>query len=172
MSELTLRLRNELAQQLDFLRRFLIQRRRSSKKDVDDLIQEAFVRMCRYQQQQQEPVRDPVAFLMDCVEKVRIERFRRAAITDRIFSDEPIEEIECADSAATPEQDAEAQQLIERIDRCLATAHAHTREAFLLHRFGGLSYTEIAERLRISTATVQRHIARAMLLFKGELQNE
>jgi RNA polymerase sigma-70 factor (ECF subfamily) len=161
-----------LKDQLAFLRRRLLQRGRSSRTDIDDLIQEGFLRLCRYQQQQKAPVRDPVAFLVDVVEKVHIDRVRRATLTRRIFSDQPFEEVDCVDTASSPEQDAEAHELIERIERTLAVANPRTREAFLLHRFDGMSYAEIAKKLGVSTQAVTNHIAKALLLIDNELLRE
>lgn len=160
---------DELKDQLAFLRRRLLQRGRSSRGEVDELIQEGFLRLCRYQHEQQAPVRDRVAFLLAVVEKVRIDHARRAVLTRRIFSDQPFEQIACADTASLPEQDAEVHQLIERIERTLAAANPRTREAFLLHRFDGMSYTEIAERFGISTRAVTNHIAKALVLVDNEL---
>jgi DNA-directed RNA polymerase specialized sigma24 family protein len=117
MNERTKHLRNVLTDQLALLRRRLIQRGRSSRRDIDDLIQEGFLRLCLYQQERKAPVRDPVAFLVDVVEKVHIDRVRRATLTRRIFSDQPFEEVDCVDTASLPEQDAEAHELIERIER-------------------------------------------------------
>ncbi len=165
-------LRDGLKGQLALLRRRLLSRGRSSRKDVDELIQEGFLRLCRYQQERQMSVRDPVAFLVDVVEKVHIEHVRRAALTQRIFSDRPFEEIDCMDTGSSPEQDAEAQELIERIERTLAAANPRTREAFLLHRFDGMRYGEIADRLGISTQAVTNHIAKALLLIDNELLRE
>src|ERR1700679_133664 len=147
-------LRDAISDQLAALRRRLLQRGRSSRRDIDDLIQEGFLRLCLYQQERKVPVRDPVAFLVDVVEKVQIDRLRRATISRRIFSDRPLEEIDCADTASLPEQDLEAHQLIVRIEKSLASANPRTREAFLLHRFDGMSYLEIAERFSISTRAV------------------
>jgi len=172
MNERTKHLRDGLKDQLALLRRRLLQRGRSSRKDIDELIQEGFVRLCRYQQEQKAPVRDPVAFLVDVVEKVHIDRLRHAALTQRIFSDQPFEEVDCVDTGSSPEQDAVAHELIERIERTLAAANPRTREAFLLHRFGGMSYAEIAERLGISTQAVTNHIAKALLLIDNELLRE
>ena len=162
----------ELKEQLAFLRRLLLQRGRSSRNDIDELIQEGFLRLCRYQHEQKAQIRDPVAFLVDVVEKVHIDRMRRAALTQRIFSDQPLEEVDCVDAASSAEQDAEAQELIERIERSLSVANPRTREVFLLHRFDGMKYADIAKQLSISTKAVTNHIAKALLLIDNELLRE
>jgi RNA polymerase sigma-70 factor (ECF subfamily) len=172
MNEQTKHRSDEIKDQLAILRRRLLQRGRSRGADIDELIQEGFLRLCRYQHEQQVPVRDPVAFLVDVVEKVHIDHVRRATLTRRIFSNQPFEQIDCADTSNLPEQEAEVHELIERIDRSLAAANPRTREAFLLHRFDGMSYAEIAERLSISTRAVTNHIAKALLLVDNELLRE
>jgi len=172
MNERTKRLHDGLKDQLAALRRSLLRRGRSSRNDIDDLIQEGYLRLCRYEQRQNAPIRNPVAFLVDVVEKVHIDRVRRAVRTQRIFSDQPVEEVDCVDPTSSPEQDAEAQELIERIERSLADANPRTREAFLLHRFGGMSYLEIAKQFGISTQAVTNHIAKALLLIDNELLRE
>jgi len=154
------------------LRRRLIQRGRSRGADLDDLIQEGYLRLCLYEHEQKARVRDPVAFLVNVVEKVHIDRVRRAALTRRIFSDRPIDELDCPDTTDLPEQQAEAHELIERIERSLAAANPRTREAFLLHRFDGMSYVEIARRFNISTRAVTNHIAKALILIDNELLRE
>jgi RNA polymerase sigma factor (sigma-70 family) len=172
MNERTKPQRYGLTDQLALLRRRLIQRGRSSRRDLDDLIQEGFLRLCLYQHARREPVRDPVAFLVNVVEKVHIDRLRHATLTRRIFSDQPVEQVECVDTTSLPEQDAEARELVERIERSLAAASPRTREAFLLHRFDGMSYAEIAKRLCISTRAVTNHIAKALVLIDNELLRE
>jgi RNA polymerase sigma factor (sigma-70 family) len=161
-----------LKEQLARLRRSLLRRGRSSRKDIDDLIQEGYVRLCRYEQRQRVPIRNPVAFLVDVVEKVHIERVRRAVLTAGIFSSQPVEEVESADYASSAEQNAEAEELIERVERMLSSANPRTREAFLLHRFDGLSHAQIAARFRISPQAVAKHIAKALLLIDRELSRE
>jgi RNA polymerase sigma factor (sigma-70 family) len=161
-----------LKEQLARLRRSLLRRGRSSRKDLDDLIQEGFVRLCRYEQRQKAPVRNPVAFLVDVIEKVHVERVRRAVLTAGIFSSQPLEEAEPVGYASSAEQNAEAEELIQRIERVLASANPRTREAFLLHRFEGLSHAQIAERFRISPQAVASHIAKALLLIDREVSRE
>jgi RNA polymerase sigma factor (sigma-70 family) len=163
-------LRDAVKDQLAQLRRRLLQRGRSSRVDIDELIQEGFLRLCRYQREQQIPVRDPVSFLVNVVEKAQIDRLRRAALTRKIFSDQPLEEVDSVQTASSAEQEAEAHELIERIERSLAGANPRTREAFLLHRFDGLSYADIARHLGISTPAVTNHIAKALLLVDNALR--
>jgi RNA polymerase sigma-70 factor (ECF subfamily) len=158
--------------QLAALRRRLIQRGRSRGADLDDLIQEGCLRLCLYEREQKVPVRDPVAFLVDVVEKVHIDRVRRATLTRRIFSDRPVEEVDCVDTASLPDQEAEAHELIERVERSLAAANPRTREAFLLHRFDGMSCAEIAQQFNISPRAVTNHIAKALILIDNELLRE
>jgi RNA polymerase sigma factor (sigma-70 family) len=172
MNERTKHTRDALKDQLTYARRLLLRRGRSSRSDIDELIQEGFLRLWRYQQEKQVAIRDTVGFLVHVVEMVHIERVRRAALTQRIFSDRPIEEVDVVDKGSSPEQDAIVHELIERIERCLAAANPRTREAFLLHRFDGMSYVEIAARLSISTGAVTKHIAKALLLIDNELLRE
>ncbi len=130
------------------------------------------MRLCRYEQRQKVPVRNPVAFLVDVVEKVHVERVRRAVLTRSIFSSQPAEEADFRECASSAEQNAQAVELIERIERVLTAANPRTREAFLLHRFDGLSHAQIAARFGISPQAVASHIAKALLLIDQELSRE
>ena len=55
-----------------------------------------------------------------------------------------------------------ADPALARMEHALRGMDAVTREVFLLHRLESLGYPEIAERLGISVAEVQEHIAHAM----------
>jgi len=142
-------------EQLSTLRRRLLRRRGPSSQEVDELIQEAFLRLCRYEQKQEAPVRDPIGFLIDVAEKVHIDRLRHAAVVDRVVSPEPGEDWAAHIApVSSPEQEVEADELLERLERSFARANPHTRRVFLLHRFDGLTYAQIAQVLGISIATV------------------
>lgn len=49
-----------------------------------------------------------------------------------------------------------------RIDRSLEGLNPKARTAFLLSRLEGLTYVQIAERLQVSTSSVEKYMAAAM----------
>lgn len=174
MNERTRRLQETLQQQLKAIRRRLLQRGRLIARDeeLEELIQDAFVQLYHYGSDREKPaVRDPVEFLVHVVENLQVDRARRAARTSRLFSSQPLEDLEpLLEAASTPQQDAEADELIERVIHRLAMAHPSTRDVFFLYRVEGLSYAQIAQELNISPRAVKRHIAKAMLIYDAELE--
>jgi RNA polymerase sigma factor (sigma-70 family) len=56
-----------------------------------------------------------------------------------------------------------ALQALERIAEMLAGLPAKAREAFLLSRLDGLTYSEIATRLDVSASTVKNYISSALV---------
>jgi len=159
-----------IKEQLRMLRRRLLRQCGTSIQEVDELIQEAFLRLVRYERQQSAPIRDPVAFLLDVAQRVHIDHVRHSAVVDRVLSREALETWStCWTSGDTPEQEIEAHQLLERLVQRFAAANPQTQQVFLLHRFDGLTYAQIAQVLGISAATVKRRLAEALLIYDAEL---
>jgi RNA polymerase sigma factor (sigma-70 family) len=53
-------------------------------------------------------------------------------------------------------------ETLSEIDALLAALPAKVRETFLLSRFDGLTYTQIAERLDVSVASVRKYMLKAV----------
>ena len=138
-------------------------RRGRSQEEAEDLIQEAFLRLHEYCRETE--VRDEEAFLARTVSNLAINEYRRERIVS--FSRETVEELEqttgLSDSSPGPERICAAQQRLDEITRTLGAVSERTCQIFLAQR-AGYSYEEIAVDLGISQRTVQKHIARAMLL--------
>lgn len=62
-----------------------------------------------------------------------------------------------------------AQETEEYIHRIVTTLSPQCREAFILSRFEGLSYKEIAERMQLSVNTVEKHVAKALRILRSKL---
>jgi len=145
-------------------------RRGSTPHDAEDALQQAFVRL--YSHQKKEPIRDPSAFLVDVLGKVRVEGWRSAQRQRQLFVAEPIEQLKLVDLAPTPEEHAQADQQLERIRRRLEALGPRTQQIFLLHRIEGLSYAQIAAAIGVSVSAIEKHIARAALCIHEEGQRE
>ena len=63
--------------------------------------------------------------------------------------------------APSPEDRAQAVEALLLLDAALGQLPARMREAFLLSRFDGLTYSVIAQRLGISLAAVRKYMLRA-----------
>ena len=86
---------------------------------------------------------------------------------------EPVEDLPIADLTPSPDEMLLAEQRLRQITQVLDTKlSARTREIFLLHRLEGFTYDEIAQRMRMSVRTVEKHIARAVTVVWLERQRE
>lgn len=128
-----------------------------SEHEVDDLVQEAWIRLNCYEG---EEVREPDAFLMRTALNLSIDGYRaRQAHGPEVVLDEAV----VVDTAPGTEQVVLNRERLDRLSEGLARLNEKTREIFMAHRIEGLSYREIGQRFGLSASTVEKHVARAML---------
>jgi RNA polymerase sigma-70 factor (ECF subfamily) len=141
--------------------------RQRTREDAEDLIQEALLRLHEYYQSAD--VRNQDAFLIRTIRNLSIDRHRR----DRrhLYASETLEELEAnvplLDSAPTAEDVCAAQQRLDQIWATLNAASPRTREIYFAHR-AGFSYAEIGAHLGITKSTIEKHVARAILVLMDE----
>lgn len=63
-------------------------------------------------------------------------------------------------------------ELQEQINIVIGQLPERAREVFLMSRFNGLKNREIAEKLQISTTAVEKHIAKALLIFSRHFKDK
>jgi RNA polymerase sigma factor (sigma-70 family) len=151
----------EVSVLLGKLRRLLRSRGRSPH-DIDDLMQEAFLRLqlyCRTQAVQHEE-----AFLVKTVLNLSAEQFRRASRANVCNAESELSAV--IDPAPAVEEILAAEQRLRRLELGLQRLTPRSREVFLLHRSEGLSYVQIATRLDISVSMVEKHVARAAFFLR------
>jgi RNA polymerase sigma-70 factor (ECF subfamily) len=142
------------------LRRLLKSRGRSPH-DIDDLMQEAFLRLqvyCRDHVVQHEE-----AFLVKTVLNLSAEQGRRASRANLSTGGDLLEVI---DPAPNAEEILAGEQRLRRLELGLHRLTPRSREVFLLHRSEGLSYVQIAAQLDISVSMVEKHVARAAFFLR------
>lgn len=141
----------------DLIRFF--RRRVRSPETAADLTQEAFLRLLRA-----EPattLHDAKAYLFRTANNLVVDHYRSsgnrmaASVTDnewRAFRD----------PGPSPEAAALSREELDVLRRAIADLPPRGQEIFLMHKFEGLSYTEIAVRLGIAKNTVVVHMVRSL----------
>lgn len=135
-----------------------LMRRVSNHGDAEDVASETFLQIG--QDPAPADIREPRAFLTTVAQRVLFQLWRRQDL-ERAYLDTLRQLPEAA--ALSQEEHAMLIDAIAQVDRLLAALPAPVRAAFLLSRLDGLSYPEIAARLGVSLATVERHMKRALL---------
>lgn len=129
--------------------------------DVEDIVQEAFVRC--YEASRKTEIRHPNAFLLATARNLAINHVVRAdnKLADRVASFD-----ESAVPLFTPALDpgAESQEQFLLLCRAVSELPVQCRRAFILKKVYGLSRKEIADYMGITESTVQKHVAKGLTI--------
>lgn len=131
------------------------------RDDVDDILQEAFVRS--FEAERQQPIRDPRAFLLRTARNVALDHISRAAYRTTGSLDALDAEM-LPDDAVSIEARVDAEQRFLEFCQAVGSLPEQCRRVFVLKKVYGLSQEEISAQLGIAESTVEKHIARGLLL--------
>lgn len=128
--------------------------------DIDDIIQETYVRAVKAREDGK--LFAPKAFLFTTARNLAIDRARhlKHARTESLANSPALDVIDEAD--AVPEQVARHQE-IDILKQAIASLPRKCREIFVMRRVQGLSRQEIATRLGVSTNTVSAQLTIGLL---------
>jgi RNA polymerase sigma factor (sigma-70 family) len=148
----------ELAERVYALRGALSQyfgRRVTDASEVDDLVQDVFVRMLRRGALAHSD--QLVAYVFQTARSVLVDRDRRRRTrqADRHVALDPDAH---ADIAPGPEAGLLAREALRASSLALMDLPERTRTIFLLRRLEGMSFSEIARRLGISVSLAEKHV--------------
>ncbi|WP_455924856.1 sigma-70 family RNA polymerase sigma factor [Pseudomonas putida] len=140
-----------------WLSRWLL-RRLHCPQDAADLAQDTFLRLLHAPQQ--ESVSEPRAFLATVARRLLSNLYRRRALEHAYLESlaqlpEPLQ--------PSPEDIALVREALSQIEQLLEGLPDRARHALLLHRLEGLKQAQIAQRLGVSLATVERDLRHAFL---------
>jgi len=133
-----------------------LRKRMGSVSDAADLTQDTFVSIlgsgiCR-------EIREPRPFLVTVARRLMSHSYRR-----KLLETSYLEALAALPEEAAPSPEVQflALEALQQVDRALDELPLLVREAFLLAHFQGLSYAQIAERLKVSTSSVKQYLSRA-----------
>ncbi|EJM87710.1 MULTISPECIES: sigma-70 family RNA polymerase sigma factor [unclassified Pseudomonas] len=124
-----------------------------------DLAHDAFIRVLTLAEPH--TIKEPRAFLATMAGRLLIDGARRRRIEQAYLEALAIQ----AHDAGMPDPEAihVALEALEKIAVMLAGLPDKNREAFLLSRLDGLTYSEIAIELKVSASTVKNYVAGALV---------
>lgn len=149
------------------LRRHLI-RRGLSAPAAADIVHDAFVKLLR---SPKDDIRDVRAYLRRAAETIAIDDWRRRHRSEAVIDPADYRQDVVPDPAPAPDAAMMAREEQAALLAAIEALPPRCREVLLLHRFEGLSYAEIAQRLGISRNTVMVHLANAMSALRRRLRD-
>jgi len=121
--------------------------------EADDVVQETYIRIAPYRDAA--PIRRPQALLMRVASNLARDLLRRRVVRGR-----HVQEVASAPDPVGLTIDDPMQNLLVK-DMILSIPEAY-RDVFVLSRFGGLTYEEIATRCNLSIKSVEWRLGKAV----------
>jgi RNA polymerase sigma-70 factor (ECF subfamily) len=146
------------------LERFL-SRKLDNPADAAEVAQEAFLRV--YRLQEPEKLDNARAFLFQVAANLAVDQLRRRSLHYRFLKTEESQSVdgegaEALAGAASPEQILNAREKLACVYEAIDQLPPKCRQAFLLHRNSGISYSDIARELDVSVSSVEKYILQAL----------
>ncbi len=138
-------------------------------EDLDDIVQEVFVRLADLDNLQQRLPPGGArnrSFLFKTANNYVRDLERRRSVRRKYAEQQAAqgEEWELAD--ITPESQAAAEQQVEYLKSVVLTLKPKCRDAFILNRFMDKSYPEVAAVMGLSVKQVEKYLQQALLLIR------
>jgi RNA polymerase sigma factor (sigma-70 family) len=151
---------------VDIYRRLLSAAKAAGHRDggAEDRVQDACVRLLEIGRTQE--IRAKENYFRRILRNLRLDGLRQQARQSGV----PIDALLLVDLQPGPDRIAQDREELQAVAKALEALPPRCRTAFELHRFGNLSYAEIANRMGISSSMVEKHIAQAILRLAAAIE--
>ena len=146
-----------------YLRKFT-----SGAEDVEDLVQEAYVRVCAMPEGQE--VDSPRALLFRIARNLAVDRARQKLThaTDDVADFEPLN---VSSTEAEPDEQVDLSHRFESFCAAVDSLPPLCRRVFILRKVYQLSHDEIAQVLGLSHSTIEKHVAKGLVRCRDRLRS-
>ena len=137
------------------------------RHDIEDILQDAFIRS--FEAETRYRIRNPRAFLLRAATNLALNHASRAGYRNTTdIEDLAVSEV-YATSGESVESAVDADDRYQEFCRAVGGLPTQCRRAFILKKVYGLTQREIALELQVSESTVEKHIAKGLLLCRDAL---
>ncbi|HET9106864.1 MAG TPA: RNA polymerase sigma factor [Steroidobacteraceae bacterium] len=146
-----------------YLRKFT-----AGAEDVEDLVQETYVRICALPPAQ--VVDSPRALLFRIARNLAVDRARQkvARATDDVADFEPLN---VSSEEAEPDEQVDLRRRFESFCAAVDSLPPLCRRVFVLRKVYQLSHAEIAQALGVSHSTIEKHVAKGLVRCRDQLRS-
>ena len=137
-----------------YLMRFIAHR-----QDIEDIVQETILRA--YEAAKSTEIRTPKSFLFKIAHNLALSEITKRR-RSRMIEIGGLDELEVLDFERAPDNQFELDKLLQMLATTMKGLPPKCRTVFVLRKVYGFSHKEIAERMEISTSTVENHLTRAL----------
>ncbi len=147
-------------QNQSFLKKF-IARFFSNREDIEDVVQETYLRA--YMAGQKAEIEQPKPFLFATAKNIALTKLTKKSkrVTDFLEEYSKRDDLHADPS---PDEIVDAQQQLALYCAAVKTLDGKCREAFLLKKVHGMTHKEIAKQMSLSLSSVEKYLRRAMIL--------
>lgn len=151
--------------------RRIVAKYRSNKEDIEDLMQDTFLKC--FAADIKQTIHDPKAFIFRVAKNVAISeaKKKRHSTTNSIEDFGGIEVYE-DERQVSPERQAENKRKLLLFSYALAELPPEMSRALVMRKIDGLRFKQIATRLGVSVSTVEKRVATALLRCNGYLREQ
>ncbi|HWK55436.1 MAG TPA: RNA polymerase sigma factor [Hyphomicrobiales bacterium] len=130
-------------------------------EDIEDIVQETFIRS--YVASRRKKISNPGAFMLTTARNIALNVIKRADRKGHLPLDELYDD-DLAQYADDVVQRHQADEMFRYFCRAVARLPVDCRRVFILQKVYGFTQNEIAARLGISPRTVEKHVAKGMVM--------
>ncbi|MBL4826103.1 MAG: RNA polymerase sigma factor [Spongiibacteraceae bacterium] len=151
------------------LRRFLLKKSRYSD-DVDDLLQETFLKAYRVKDWAR--VENPEAYLVRIASNAYKNDARKKGQGNMVDRSIDINNFDIGDAAPSPEEIAAGRQNLNEFEKVANSLTPRVRQAVILIKMMNIPYPEASEIMGISVTTLEKHVTRGMAECRRKIQTQ
>lgn len=152
---------SQLAIAYDVPLRQYFMRRGARPDQADDLVQEVYARLVAMRSTQQ--IENVQAYIFRIAANLMTDSYRRMARRPALHEQEFDEETHWSPGDGfSPERILLGRERLDHLKQTILALPEKPREVFILHRFEGFKYHEIADALHMSVSAVEKHMMAAL----------